>query len=123
MTLINFVAGASALAVVHLAAVAVRGGGGALPGPAHWWLYLGGPLGCLFIAVSAYLVPRVGAFLALLGLVCGKLLGSLAVDALAPAGGAGVTALTLVGTAGALAAAVLAAGGSRQSGPRPQLSR
>ncbi|MFB1426869.1 DMT family transporter [Micrococcus endophyticus] len=36
---------------------------------------------------------------------------------------AGVTALTLVGTAGALAAAVLAAGGSRRSGPRPQLSR
>lgn len=123
VTLINFVAGASALAVVHLAAVAVRGGGGVLPGPEHWWLYLGGPLGCLFIAVSAYLVPRVGAFLALLGLVCGKLLGSLAVDALAPAGGAGVTALTLVGTAGALAAAVLAAGGSRRSGPRPQLSR
>lgn len=68
-------------------------------------------------------MPRVGAFLALLGLVCGKLLGSLAVDSLAPAGGAGVTALTLVGTAGALAAAVLAAGGSRRSGPRPQLSR
>lgn len=108
-TLINFLVGAGAIGLV-LAVQAVLTGvdGGLVP---QWWLYLGGPLGCVFIGFSAILVPRVGVFTATLGLVSGNLIGSLAVDALAPADGARVTALTVAGTLGAVAAAALAGPG------------
>lgn len=111
VTTVNFVAGTGILALVHLGGRLGGGVGGTLPG--DWWLYLGGPMGVVFIAFSAYLVPRVGAFLTMLGLVSGKLLGSLAVDALAPVGEVAASPWTVVGTLGALAAVVLASGAAR----------
>ena len=73
-----------------------------------WWKYTGGPLGCVFIALGAFLVPRVGAFLTTLGMVGGQLLGSLLLDVVAPAPGSHVTGLTVAGTLGALVAMVIA---------------
>lgn len=117
-TLINFLVGAGVIGLV-LAVQAVTAGvhGGLVP---QWWLYLGGPLGCVFIGFSAILVPRVGVFTATLGLVSGNLLGSLAVDAIAPTDGAQVTVLTVAGTLGAVAAAALAGPGRARSGTRPR---
>lgn len=106
VTLINFLAGTALLGSVYLVKVLSAGASGSLP--AVWWMYAGGPLGCVFIGVSALLVPRIGAFLTTLGLVAGQLLGSLLLDTFAPVGGAAVSAWTVVGTLGALAAVVLA---------------
>ncbi|XNY99967.1 DMT family transporter [Micrococcus luteus] len=106
VTLINFLAGTALLGSVYL--VKVLSAGASDPLPAVWWMYVGGPLGCVFIGVSALLVPRIGAFLTTLGLVAGQLLGSLLLDTFAPVGGAAVSAWTVVGTLGALAAVVLA---------------
>ncbi|MGJ5590885.1 DMT family transporter [Micrococcus lylae] len=108
-TLINFLVGAGVIGLVLVVQAAAAGvHGGLVP---QWWLYLGGPLGCVFIGLSAILVPRVGVFTATLGLVSGNLLGSVVVDALAPTGGAQITVLTVVGTCGAVAAAALAGPG------------
>lgn len=106
VTLINFLAGTALLGAVYLVKSLATGFSGPLP--PVWWMYAGGPLGCVFIGVSALLVPRIGAFLTTLGLVAGQLLGSLLLDAFAPVGGAAVSAWTVVGTLGALAAVVLA---------------
>lgn len=106
VTLINFVAGTALLGVVYLVKSLAVGFSGPLP--VVWWMYVGGPLGCVFIGVSALLVPRIGAFLTTLGLVAGQLLGSLLLDTFAPVGGATVSAWTVAGTFGALAAVVLA---------------
>ncbi|MDO5635371.1 MAG: DMT family transporter [Micrococcus sp.] len=112
VTLINFVAGASFLGLIAVATGAVTGEWGSLPGT--WWLYLGGALGCVFIGFSAILVPRIGAFLTTLGVVSGKLLGSLVVDAVAPTAGSQFSVLTLVGTAAALVAVQVASWPSRR---------
>lgn len=106
VTLINFLAGTALLGAVYLVKSLATGFSGPLP--PVWWMYVGGPLGCVFIGVSALLVPRIGAFLTTLGLVAGQLLGSLLLDAFAPVGDAAVSAWTVVGTLGALAAVVLA---------------
>ena len=105
-TLLNFVAGTALLAAAT-GVVAVASGGLA-PLPGTWWMYTGGPLGCVFIALGAFLVPRVGAFLTTLGMVGGQLLGSLLLDVVAPAPGSHVTGLTVAGTLGALVAMVIA---------------
>lgn len=111
VTLINFLAGTALLGLVYLVKAVTVGPSGPLPGV--WWMYVGGPLGCVFIGVSALLVPRIGAFLTTLGLVAGQLLGSLLLDTVAPVGGAAVSAWTVVGTLGALAAVVLASWNGR----------
>ena len=105
-TLLNFVAGTALLAV--LTGVTAAASGGLAPPPGAWWMYLSGPLGCVFIGLAAFLVPRVGAFLTTLGMVGGQLLGSLLLDVVAPAPGTHVTGLTVAGTLGALVAMVVA---------------
>lgn len=115
-TLINFISGTALLGIAYGAKVLITGPGAALP--AEWWLYLGGPMGCVFIGLAALLVPRVGAFLTTLGMVAGQLVGSLVLDLVAPAAGTEVTALTVVGTLGALAAVLLASSRRRIPGLR-----
>lgn len=115
-TLANFVVGTAVLGLLYAVKAAVQGGGTALP--AEWWLYLGGPMGCLFVGLAALLVPRVGAFLTTLGMVAGQLVGSLLLDLAAPAPGTHVTALTVLGTGGALTAVLLASSQRRIPGLR-----
>ncbi|MEX3566722.1 DMT family transporter, partial [Micrococcus endophyticus] len=105
-TLVNFVAGVALLAV--LTGVTAVASGGLAPPPGTWWMYLSGPLGCVFIGLAAFLVPRIGAFLTTLGMVGGQLLGSLLLDVVAPAPGSHITGLTVAGTLGALVAMVIA---------------
>ena len=112
-TLVNFTAGVLFLGIVW-GGIALASGHGLPALPHDWRLYLGGPLGCVFIGVGAMVVPRLGVFAATLGLVSGNLLGSLVVDLVAPTDGSTVTTTTVLGTLGALAAVTLASWPARR---------
>lgn len=83
-TLVNFVVGFAALLAVSVALLAseVTTFGG---WPTQWWLYLGGPIGVTFIALAAWAVHGVGVLVFGLLSIGGQLLGSVAVDLIAPA--------------------------------------
>lgn len=101
-TFVNFVTGGAALAVVLAAHVAVSGWPAGLP--AEPWLYLGGVVGCVFIAASALVVRITGVFLLSLAVVSGQLLCALALDVFAPTGSLEVAGTTIAGTALSLVA-------------------
>ena len=105
-TLVNFIAGLAVLLVFWLVKVAVSGFGEPLPG--EWYLYLGGPLGCVFIGLSALLVRSLGVLLTSLGMIGGQLVGSLLLDIFLPAPGSAVVAATVLGTLLTLVAIVVA---------------
>ncbi|MET3809689.1 DMT family transporter [Arthrobacter sp. UYEF3] len=105
-TLVNFIAGSIVLWVAWLIKLVVAGTGNPLPG--EWWYYLGGPMGCVFIGVAAFLVRSLGVLITGLGMIAGQLLGSLGLDLALPAPGTGVALPTVLGTLLTLAAIVLA---------------
>lgn len=105
-TLVNFIAGSIVLWLALLIKLAVAGPGHPLPG--EWWYYLGGPMGCVFIAVAAFLVHSLGVLVTGLGMIAGQLLGSLGLDLFLPAPGTIVALPTVLGTLLTLAAIVLA---------------
>lgn len=105
-TLVNFIVGGVMLAVLLLVRLPLVGLPESLP--TQWWYYLGGPLGCVFIALSAFLVKHLGVLLTGLGMICGQLIGSLLIDVVAPAPGAVVNGATIAGTLLTLAAVALA---------------
>ena len=105
-TLVNFVVGAILLAILLVVRMPATGLPAALP--TEWWYYLGGPLGCVFIGLSAFLVKHLGVLLTGLGMICGQLVGSLLIDLVLPAPGTVVNAQTIAGTLLTLAAVSLA---------------
>jgi bacterial/archaeal transporter family-2 protein len=105
-TLVNFVSGTALLLVAWLVKLAIAGAGNPLPG--QWWYYLGGPMGCIFIAVAAMLVRSLGVLVTGLGTISGQLLGSLGLDLAFPAPGTVVALPNVLGTVLTLAAIVLA---------------
>lgn len=82
-TFVNFLGGTALLAIAAAVHVSVVGPPRALP--PEWWLYLGGPLGVVYIFLSAAIVRDTGVLLLGLGAVVGQLLSSVALDALWPA--------------------------------------
>ncbi|WRH26409.1 EamA-like transporter family protein [Arthrobacter sp. JZ12] len=104
-TLVNFIAGSTVLLAAWLVKIIAVGAGESLPG--EWWYYVGGPMGCIFIGVSALLVRTLGVLLTGLGMVGGQLLGSLALDLLVPAAGTVVAFATVGGPVLALGAILL----------------
>ncbi|MFS0715992.1 DMT family transporter [Arthrobacter sp. 1P04PC] len=105
-TLVNFIAGSVLLWLAWGIKLAIAGAGNGLPG--QWWYYLGGPMGCIFIAVAAFLVRSLGVLVTGLGMIAGQLLGSLGLDLALPAPGTVVALPTVLGTLLTLAAIVLA---------------
>ncbi|MDQ0851049.1 transporter family-2 protein [Arthrobacter sp. B3I9] len=105
-TLVNFVSGTALLLVAWLVKLALAGAGNPLPG--QWWYYLGGPMGCIFIAVAAMLVRSLGVLVTGLGTISGQLLGSLGLDLAFPAPGTVVALPTVLGTVLTLGAIILA---------------
>jgi transporter family-2 protein len=105
--LVNFLVGTVALAVAAVVEIVIRG----LPRPlpAQPWLYLGGPLGVLFVSLTAVIVPITGVLLLGLGAVAGQLVGAVLLDLFLPAGHDQLTATTLIGTALTLVAVVVIA--------------
>lgn len=111
-TLVNFAVGAALLGIMLL--IRLPFSGTPNPLPTQWWYYLGGPLGCIFIGLSAYLVKHLGVLLTGLGMIGGQLVGSLLIDLLLPAPGSVVNAATIGGTLLTLCAVALTSlGGSR----------
>lgn len=103
----NFIVGFSVLAIALIVRIAT--GQTSFHLPLTWWMYLGGPLGLLSIALMALLVRGLGLLLLGLASTAGQLLGSVLIDWLVPALGAKVYVITLIGTVVALVGAVIAA--------------
>jgi len=95
-TWVNFIVGAVLLTIAWLVVRQTMAPAEALPalGGETWWLYGGGVLGVVFIAMSAVLVRVLGVLVFGLCNVAGQVMGSLVLDVLA---GHGVEALTIVG--------------------------
>jgi transporter family-2 protein len=106
---INFAVGTLALGV---AAAFRTGSQGSLPWD-QWWLLLGGPIGALYVVVTAAIVRILGVLMLSLTLIAGQLVGAVALDAFAPSG-RDLTTATYVGAVLTLLAVVLAS--SRGSG-------
>jgi transporter family-2 protein len=104
-TLVNFAVGTTALGVVL--AVHATSVGWPASMPTEPWLYAGGAVGCVFIAMQAALVRRVGVLVLALGIVAGQLSAALALDLLLPTSDHGVGIATLGGTVLALVAVAL----------------
>ena len=105
-TLVNLLVGTTVLFLVWAGRAVLTGAG--LPPTGEWYLYVGGPLGVLYVGLAALLVRPLGVLLTGLGMIAGQLLGSLALDLVLPAAGQGVAAATVAGTILTLAAMVLA---------------
>ena len=103
-TFINFLMGSIVLSIA-LAINLDRGGTiGHLP---HGIIvYLGGPIGVIFIAVSALTVKHLGILNFILFSVTGQLIGALLLDWLAPAAHTKISAYLITGTAMTLIAVV-----------------
>lgn len=104
-TLMNFIAGTVVLVTAWLVKLAIAGPGNSLP--SEWWYYLGGPMGCVFIALGALLVRSLGVLLTGLCMIGGQLVGSLLLDLVVPAPGTIVVFATVAGTLLTLAAIIL----------------
>ena len=92
---LNFLMGTFVLAI----ALAINLGNGGSIGhlPTTAWLYLGGPIGVIFIATSAYVVKHMGILNFVLSSVTGQLIGALALDWLAPAAHTKVSSYLVTG--------------------------
>ncbi len=78
-SLLNFLVGFVILAVAAL--VSSAAGWVEFTGfPSEWWLYLGGPIGVIYLFLVASVVRTIGVFVLSLALVGGQLLGSLILD-------------------------------------------
>jgi len=76
--LISFVVGTIALAVLLLASGAPRGLSGARALP--WYAWTGGLYGAFFVAVAAFVAPRIGVGALLTAAVAGQLAAALLLD-------------------------------------------
>ncbi|TFD81487.1 DMT family transporter [Cryobacterium psychrophilum] len=104
-TFLNFLTGTIALVI----AAVVHGFVGDFPTslPTAPWLYLGGAIGCIFIAGAAVVVRTTGVLLLGLSIVAGQLLCALAIDLIAPTSGHPLNVETVGGSMLALAAVVI----------------
>jgi transporter family-2 protein len=86
---LNFLMGTFVLSIA-LAIDLARGATiGALPH--QWWVYMGGPIGLIFISVSAFTIKHTGVLNFLMFSVSGQLFGAILLDWLAPTRGKHVT--------------------------------
>jgi transporter family-2 protein len=90
---ISFLGGSVALVV----AVLVTGDLAASSFPSAAWLYLGGPLGVVYILVGAATVKALGVLRFVLGVVAGQLLAAVVIDAAWPAPHTVLKATTVIG--------------------------
>ncbi|GAA1946761.1 DMT family transporter [Agromyces allii] len=105
-TLVNFTVGTAVLVVVMVVHSSSVGWPTSLPAEA--WLYTGGLIGCIFIAVQAVVVRVIGVLVLALAGVAGQLTAALALDLLVPVGGQTVDVATIGGAALALVAVIVA---------------
>ena len=92
-SLVSFTGGT----LVLLAVTAARGDLGVGSWPAEWWLYVGGLLGAVYIALAAASVSRLGVLRLSLATVAGQLLGAVVLDVVWPAPGIQLHVTTVIG--------------------------
>ncbi|MGC5018505.1 DMT family transporter [Micromonospora sp. DT47] len=113
-TLVNFTVGTVALLVTFAVEVAVRGRpAGSFPGEP--WLYLGGPIGIVFIAIAAAIVHFTGVLLLGLATIAGQIVGAVLLDLALPTEASHPGPATLAGAGLTLVAVLVAA-----LGPAPR---
>ncbi|MEH0841855.1 DMT family transporter [Micromonospora sp. CPCC 205711] len=113
-TLVNFTVGTLALLATFAVEVAVRGRPtGAFP--AEPWLYLGGPIGIVFIAIAAAIVRFTGVLLLGLATIAGQIVGAVLLDVALPTAASHPGPATLAGATLTLVAVLVAA-----LGPAPR---
>jgi bacterial/archaeal transporter family-2 protein len=105
-TLGNFIVGTIVLVIAFVIHSKLVGWPTRLP--SEPWLYLGGAIGTIFIAVSAAIVRSIGVLLLSLATIAGQLVTSLLLDVFAPTSREGVTLTTILGTTLTLVAVVIA---------------
>jgi len=105
-TLGNFTVGTALLVIAFVIHSAIVGWPTRLP--SEPWLYVGGGIGVIFIAVGAAIVRSIGVLLLSLATIAGQLVTSLLLDVFAPTSREGVTLTTILGTALTLVAVVIA---------------
>jgi bacterial/archaeal transporter family-2 protein len=110
-TLVNFAVGTLALLAAFAVSLAVRGLPAALPAPLSrdGWLYTGGALGVVFIAMFVVVVRLTGVLVLGLAMIAGQVLGAVGIDLIAPSRTGGLTAYTVTGASLALLAVLVAA--------------
>lgn len=109
-TWINFAVGTTWLTLAALVGLALGGAPTTLPDT--WWLYLGGPIGVVFICSAAVLVRVHGVLVLGLSIVCGQVSAALVVDQLV--GSEPLGALTVAGAGVTLVGVLLAGLGTRR---------
>ena len=110
-TFVNFSIGTAALAVVTALSLPFTGGPSAVP--EGWWLWTGGIVGAVFIAIQATTVGIVGVLGLGVSIVTGQLLGSIALDLLVPVASSEITLATIVGALITLLGSVLVSMGRK----------
>lgn len=104
---VNFLVGTVAL-VVAVSVVAAAGAGPDRPWPGPLWLYAGGALGVVYIAIANWAVHGLGVLRLALSTVAGQLAGGVLLDLASPGRAGGVDAATLAGVGLTLAGVALA---------------
>ncbi len=104
-TLINFGAGALFLLVVFLVSWPFTGGPTDIPGT--WWLWTGGLVGALLIAIQVATVRITGVLGLGVSLVTGQLIGSVLLDLVLPVTTSDVQVATIIGAVITLVGAVV----------------
>jgi transporter family-2 protein len=110
-TFINFVMGTAGL-LGALVVQALAGQLQAVTWPTRPWLYLGGPIGCAFIAIAAVSVGTLGVLRFGLAATAGQLLGGVLLDL-----NRGVSAVTLLAVALTLGAVAVSGAPHRSGAP------
>ncbi len=101
----NFIVGFTVLTIALVIRMAL--GHITLELPGVWWMYLGGPLGLMSIALMAILVRGLGLLMLGVASTAGQLLGSVLIDTLLPSLGNTVYFVTIIGTLFALVGAII----------------
>ncbi|WP_436971670.1 DMT family transporter [Micromonospora aurantiaca (nom. illeg.)] len=107
-TLVNFTVGTAALLVTLAVDLAVRGRPAGVF-PSEPWLYLGGPIGIVFIALAAALVRFTGVLLLGLATIAGQIVGAVLLDLVLPTAASHPGLDTLLGAALTMVAVLVAA--------------
>jgi transporter family-2 protein len=110
-TFVNFVVGTAAL-LGALAVQALAGHVDAVTWPTRPWLYLGGPIGCAFIAIASVSVGTLGVLRFGLATTAGQLFGGVLLDL-----NRGVSATTLAAVALTLGAVAVSGAHQRSAAP------
>lgn len=93
---LNFATGT----VIVLIALSINLASGAeiTPLPNNFWVYTGGSLGLIFVAVSAYIIAHLGVLNFVILNIAGQLAGAVAIDWIAPAKAGSLNGYLIFGT-------------------------